>query len=62
MVVAVGLKTEFEKLALRRAKNEYKKLRKNEGKFNETLNQILTSFSISKLPDWGTMKFNGQTV
>jgi hypothetical protein len=55
-------KTEFERLELKKAKSNYKSLQKNEGRFNATLNEILTAFSNSKVPHFGSLVFNGQRV
>ena len=55
-------KTEFEKAALRNAKSNFKSLKKHTEKYNASLNQLLTAFSVAKLPDWGSFTFNGQRV
>lgn len=55
-------KTSVEKEALVKAKANYKELVKNREKYNFTLNGILTAFSNSLLPKWGSFVFNGQRV
>ena len=55
-------KTQQEKDQLVLAKENYKKSKENKEAFNSSLNTILTAFSQSVLPEWGSFVFNKQRV
>jgi 1,2-phenylacetyl-CoA epoxidase PaaB subunit len=51
------MKTPQEKIALANAKKAYKKLRNNVKLYNEKRAELLSWFSESKTPNWGSLEF-----
>lgn len=47
---------------LKEAKKDFKKLKKNSLAYNTSLNEVLTAFGSSPVPDWGGLVFNGQRM
>ena len=51
------MKTPQEKIALANAKKAYKKLRQSPKLYNEKRAELLSWFSESKTPNWGSLDF-----